>query len=71
VIYQWYYAENDQVAISSLGSYSLTSGDIGKTFGVRVTVDGLGEADWEADGDILYNGLVSEVIGYNKTKRYS
>lgn len=65
VSYEWFYTDDDQVILSTLGSYKVTDDDIGETLELRVT--GLDTASWEADGavlqPVLYNGNVTGPMG--------
>lgn len=60
VSYEWYYTEGPDNILGTEGSYTVTSDNIGKTIGISVTVDGLGEGGWEATGKVIepieYNG---------------
>jgi len=65
VSHEWYYTDDDQVILSTLGSYEVTDDDIGETLELRVT--GLDTASWEATGKVLepvlYNGKVNGPMG--------
>jgi hypothetical protein len=60
VTYEWYYGESTDTILGTEGSYTVTSDNVGKTICVRVNVEGIGEATWEASG-VVGNLTISRI----------
>lgn len=54
VTYEWHYSDSTDTILGTEGSYTVTAEDVGKTICVRVKVEDVGEASWEAPGMALF-----------------
>jgi hypothetical protein len=53
VRYEWYYGESTDTILGTEGSYTVTSDNVGKTICVKIKVEGVGEAFWQAEGTVV------------------